>query len=196
MNSQEEAMREIRQMLADKDYLVLDTETTGIVMPELVSIAVIDHRGRTVVDETIRPAKPIEPEASAVTGITNEMVRDRAEFPAIYEQLQAALGGRLVVIYNAAYDLRALANTCARYGLEIPKFRYWCAMEWFARLFGNWDDQRQAYVWQKLSVAAEYFEVEQKTAHTALADCLTTWRVLEAALLKSRQMQSYMDPLL
>ncbi len=196
MNSREEALRKIKDALAGREYLVLDTETTGLVLPELVSVAVIDNRGRTIINEIVRPAKAIDPEASAVTGISNESVAGRPEFPAIHEKLRTTLDGRIVVIYNAAYDLQVIANTCARYGLEIPRFRPWCAMEWFARLYGNWDERRHAYAWQKLSVAASYFEVKQEAAHTALGDCITTWRVMEKAIQESEKTQPYMEPLL
>jgi DNA polymerase-3 subunit epsilon len=190
------AWEEIWQTLGTREYVVLDTETTGLDAPEIVSVAVVDNHGKTLINELVRPAKPIEPGASRITGITDGMVRDRAEFPTIYRALFEALEGRLVTIYNADYDLRALRNTCLRYNLDIPRFESWCVMEWFAHVYGKWDRYRANYSWQKLSAAAEYFRVKQFDAHAALGDCLTTQRIIEAGLDRARKLRPNMDPLL
>ncbi len=190
------AWEEIWQTLGTREYVVLDTETTGLDAPEIVSVAVVDSRGKTLINELVRPAKPIEPGASRITGISDKTVRDRAEFPTIHQALFEALDGKLVTIYNADYDLRVLRNTCNRYNLEVPKFEHWCVMEWFARVYGKWDRYRADYSWQKLSSAAKYFRVEQTDAHDALGDCLTTWRIIEAGLDRARKLRPNMDPLL
>jgi DNA polymerase-3 subunit epsilon len=175
---------------------VLDTETTGLSNPELVSLSIVDETGGVVMDELVRPAKLIEQGATRITGITNELVKNRPEFPSIYTRFKQAVNGRLVVIYNAAFDLQVLASSCQRYNLEMPQFEYWCAMEWFAKVYGKWDTSKQDFKWQKLSVAAKYFAVDQYNSHNALSDCLTTLKVIEAGLAKARQQDSHMDFLL
>lgn len=168
--------------LAEGPYVVLDTETTGLLAPEVVSVACVDDSGRPLLHEFVAPAKPIEPEASRITGITNESLAGRPAFPAVAGALAGVLAGKRVVAYNAAYDVQVLVNTHRRYGLELPRFEPWCAMEWFAHIYGQWDPGRAAFVWQPLHRAAGYFGVPVETAHDALADCLTVWRILEAAM--------------
>ncbi len=180
----------------DDRFVILDTETTGLLAPELVTIAIVDHGGETLLAEAVRPAKAIEPEASRISGITLESVADQPEFPAIAADVSRTLAGRRVVIYNAPYDTQVLRNTYARYGLEVPPFQPWCAMEWFARLYGEWDEGRGTYRWQPLSKAAAYFGVAQGAAHNAVADCLTTWRILEEAFRRSGLRVRGMEPLL
>ena len=196
MDKTKQAFSDILRALDGHDFLVLDTETTGLNKPELVSIGIIDNNGVVLMDELVRPAKPIEPGASRITGITNEAVVDRPEFPAIYERLKEAISGKLVVIYNSAYDLKVLRNTCNRYNLAMPPIEAWCAMEWFAKVYGHWDNYRGNYTWQKLSTAAGYFAVEQHDAHNALSDCITTLRVIEAGLKRARELEFHMDRLL
>ncbi len=176
-------------------YVVLDTETTGLLAPELVSVAVVDANGHVLLHEVVRPAKPIEPDASRITGISMEAVACREEFPAIADKLGRALANRLVVIYNASYDLQVLRNTYARYGLRLPDITSWCAMEWFAKLYGEWNDLRGAYTWQSLTKAAAYFGVTPERAHDALGDCLTTWRILQEGLHRAGLRVNGMQPL-
>ncbi len=196
MDTRKQALTDIIRTLDGQDYVILDTETTGLSDPELVSIAIIDNRGGVVIDELVRPAKPIELGASRITGITNETVRHSPEFPAIYERLKEAVTNKLVVIYNASYDLKVLRNTCRRYNLEMPQFEHWCAMEWFAQVYGKWDSYKKDYTWQKLSTAARYFAVDQEDAHNALGDCITTLQVIEAGLERARNLSPHMDLLL
>jgi len=180
--------REIVSLLG-QPYVVLDTETTGLLAPEIVSVAVVDREGNPLLNEFVRPGKPIDPEASRITGIDAETVRDKPEFPAIEPRLRALLEGRRVVIYNAAYDLKALANTYARYGLSQPQFDPWCAMIWFAQIYGEWNASRGDFTWKPLSKAAEYFSVAQGAPHDALDDTMTLWRILQEAKRRSGQMQ-------
>jgi len=186
---------ELLTVLDDRDYLVLDTETTGLDRPELVSLAVVDHHGETLFDERVRPGKPIEPDATALTGITNDAVRDCPAYPDLHERITRLLAGRRVAIYNAAFDLAVLANTARRYGLTEPRFAAWCAMRWFARVYGQWDPVRGDYTWQRLSVAAAYYGITPGDAHDARGDCLTTWRILEAALGRARAATPHTDRL-
>jgi DNA polymerase-3 subunit epsilon len=183
-NATPDPWEELRR-LAQEPFVLLDTETTGLFAPELVSIAVVNDAGRPLLHEWVRPAKPIEPEAERLTGLSLAMLDDKPSFPAVAPAVADALRGRRVVIYNAAYDVAVLENTHRRYGLPMPAFEPWCAMEWFARLNGQWDPQRGAFVWQSLHKAASFFGVHVETAHDALADCVTTWSILREAMQRS-----------
>jgi len=171
--------------LIERPYVVLDTETTGLLNPEIVAIGVVSSSGETLLNELVRPARPIEPEASRITGIDAAAVADKPEFPAIEPALSRAIADTRVCIYNAAYDLAAIENTYVRYGLAIPAFESWCVMEWFAQVHGEWNDARGSYVWQPLAKAARHFGVTQGAPHDALDDALTTWRILDAAIARA-----------
>jgi DNA polymerase III epsilon subunit-like protein len=183
------------RQLAQDPYVILDTETTGLLAPEIVSIAVVDEVGRPLLHEFVRPAKAIEPEAERLTGLSLASLEGKPTFPEVEPRVTAAIEARRVVIYNAAYDAAALENTYRRYGLAAPAFEPWCAMEWFARLYGQWDPARGAYVWQPLHRAAAYFDVRVQSAHDALADCATTASILQEALRRSGLRVKGMDSL-
>jgi len=168
--------------LGSRPFVVLDTETTGLTDPEIVSVAVLTDAGEPVIHRLVRPGKPIESDASRLTGLDAAAVSDAPEFPAIEPALTRAISGKRVAIYNADYDIAVLRNTYARYGLAVPRYEPWCVMRWFARVFGEWSALRGDYVWKPLSAAAAYFGVPQPAAHDALEDCRTTLRVLAAAM--------------
>jgi DNA polymerase III epsilon subunit-like protein len=167
---------------ARQPFVVLDTETTGLVDPEMVSVAVVSRSGQPLVHRLVKPGKPIEPDASRITGLDAAAVADALSFPAIEPELTAALSGRRVAIYNADYDAAVLRNAYARHRVPLPRYEPWCVMTWFARLFGEWDARHGDFVWKPLAVAADYFGVRKENPHNALEDALTTWRILDAAI--------------
>jgi DNA polymerase III epsilon subunit-like protein len=189
-----DAWGELRR-LTTEPYVILDTETTGLLAPEVVSVAVVDDRGRPLLHELVRPEKLIEPEAARLTGLSLETLEGKPLFLEIAPSVADAIRGRRVVIYNAAYDVAVLRNTHRRYGLDLPTFEPWCAMEWFARLYGQWSPERSAFVWQPLTKAATFFGVRVETSHDALSDCMTTWHILQEAVRRSGLRQRGMDSL-
>lgn len=176
---------------------VLDTETTGLGRDaEICEISIIDHQGNTQIDTLVKPSKPIPADATKIHGITNEMVADAPTWPEIHDQVTALLSARPLVIYNASYDLKLLEQTAASYGLNmlttnppkgIAKQQVWgehgvhCAMLTYAEFYGEWNNSRNDYKWQRLGNAAKQQGVElDGTAHRALYDCQMTLGVIQA----------------
>lgn len=112
------------------DYVVLDTETTGLPdengLPDIVSlgVAVIRDRAMTVSDEFfIQPAKRISEQARAIHGISNEQAVGFASFESQWNQMAAYLNDQLIVIHNAAFDWPILCDRVKRYAVEMPTIR-------------------------------------------------------------------------
>ncbi len=61
-----------------------------------------------------------------------------------------------------------------------------CAMETFAEIYGEWNDYRGNYKWQRLSTACAYYKIPVVGAHGALADCQMTLKMCEAMLAHSK----------
>jgi DNA polymerase III epsilon subunit-like protein len=60
--------------------IYLDTETTGLSPRQgatIVELAIVDDRGKTLIDTLVNPRVDIPWQATKVHGITNEMVRRR-----------------------------------------------------------------------------------------------------------------------
>ncbi|MCF7989008.1 MAG: 3'-5' exonuclease [Thiohalocapsa sp.] len=160
----------------------LDTETTGLGPDaEIVEIAILETDGSALVDLRVRPKRPIPPAATRVHGIGNWDVRDAPSWPEVQEQVAAALRGRALVIYNAAYDLRMLVQTAWLHDSPRPPAETaFCAMKLYAEWYGEWNDIRGSYRWQRLGEAARQMGLAVPAdLHSAAADAGLTRRVVE-----------------
>lgn len=168
-------------MLKTNDYVVLDTETTGLERGEVVQIGIVESTGKILFDVLVKPVEPIPMDATRIHGITNEMVEDSPDFRLIVPHIREALAGRNVVVYNAVYDRKMLHQSAEAAGIEKTDWKmisnWFCAMEAFAEIYGDWNSYRQSYRWQKLSTACHYYRVPVQNAHTALADAQMTLEV-------------------
>jgi DNA polymerase-3 subunit epsilon len=68
----------------------------------------------------VNPGYPISPHASAVHGITTDMVRSAPGFAEVYRLFLAATTGAVYVAHNAPFDLGMLTHEAARHGLPPP----------------------------------------------------------------------------
>jgi len=77
--------------------LYLDTETTGLgPTDQVVEIAILDPEGDPLVESLVRPTINIPPDAVAIHGITDEMVREAPSWPALWPTISPILKGREV----------------------------------------------------------------------------------------------------
>lgn len=111
-----------------KEFVVLDTETTGLPdekgYPSIVTIGlakVVAGKISDSIEFKVRPERKIEAEAEAVHGISQ---RDAEGFPPLFDswpQLQQWLNGQVVVIHNASFDWPVLIDNAERDNLATLK---------------------------------------------------------------------------
>jgi DNA polymerase III subunit epsilon len=177
-----------RQLLAD-DFVILDTETTGLgVFDQVVQIAVIDKAGERLLDTLVKPTRPIPQIATGIHGITDAMVKDAPGFGAIYSALLMAIGGKRVAIYNKTFDVEQLHQSDQLYQLEgDPAWTPLGQDGWrglavwedvmipYSDWVGDYSEYHGNYRWQKLPGGD----------HTALGDaraCLATIKRMAGVL--------------
>jgi DNA polymerase-3 subunit epsilon len=171
-------------MIRQGDFIILDTETTGLEDGEICQIAIVNHDGSILIDTLVKPSVPIPARATAIHGITNPMVVDAPAWSAIAPQVVNLLNGRNVVAYNAIFD-RKMLHRSAEAG-RLPKTdwktfsHWWCAMEAFSAHYGQAGHFRRGYRYQSLQTAAKHYQIAVERAHTALDDCMTTLAVVRA----------------
>jgi DNA polymerase-3 subunit epsilon len=169
-----------RRWLARPGVVFLDTETTGLGQAaEVCEIAIIDRAGAVLLEQRIRPVQPIPSEATRVHGISDADVADCPTWADIAPTLARVLHQRPVVVYNAAYDLRLMAQSAQRHGLPPPLGNALCAMLLYAEHHGERDDLRGGYRWQKLGAAARQLGLAlPPDLHSARADAALTRQLL------------------
>ena len=169
-----------QELLARPDLAVLDTETTGNWGDEeITEIDVIDRTGATLFHSMFRPVRPIAPDASRITGITDAMLARSPRFVESAQELAQLLHARPVLIYNADYDTKVLRLEYNRCRLPTPHFEAQCAMLAYAAYRGEPNPRGSGYQWHKLSAACQNEGIHIAGAHRSRADCLSTLALLE-----------------
>ena len=99
--------------LGETTFVVLDLETTGgAPTPEgIIEIGAVRVAGGRLLDtfaRFVKPAHPIPPFISRLTGITDAMVADASPIGAVLPQFLAFAGDAVLVAHNAAFDVAHL----------------------------------------------------------------------------------------
>ena len=176
--------KEFREMVARRNFVIMDTETTGLDYPaEICQIAIIDPAGKPLLNTLVRTKNPIPGGATFIHGIDNEMVENAPIWLEVLPAMLDIIAGKELVIYNADYDTRLVKWSNAVWELPEPDYRVggvWCAMEAYAALYGEWNPRYGNYKWQSLSNAMRQQGLEvAEDAHSALADCQMTLKLIE-----------------
>ena len=164
-------------LIMEENYIVIDTETTGLnaAEDELLQVSIIDNEGTVLFDSYIRPTQHTEwAEAERVNHITPEMVDNSPTIEEVMPEINNILKRYdKIVGYNVRFDADFLKHN----GAEFLNAEYADAMKMFAPIYGEWNDQRGSYKWQKLTAAADYYGYDwsaHEEAHNSLGDCYAT----------------------
>ena len=173
-------LREFVRIVKAKDFVILDMETTGLHNSECVQIAVINQDGDVLLDTLVKPKVQIPDDVIAIHGITNDMVnKDVPEWWQVWADVVNTLTGRNVIAYNVGFDRAVLYHSTKHAGMRPTKWLensdWFCAMEAFAEIYGDWNDYHGSYTWKNLATAVAHFGGHDVTDyHGALADCRHT----------------------
>lgn len=107
----------------DGDFIVFDLETTGLkpATEEITEIAAVLVREGEIKDSFqtyVNPHKPIPPEITELTGISDETVADAPDLPEVLDKFFAFMGDRVLVAHNAGFDLSFLKAACKKLDIE------------------------------------------------------------------------------
>lgn len=163
----------------------LDTETTGLSASagdRIVEVAVVDSRGRPLIDTLVNPERSIPWAAKRVHGITDEMVAAAPTMEKLWPKLRRILRDSHVVIYNASFDIQFFPGELG------CTSKISCAMLRFAKAYGESHPRYGGYRWHRLEVAARHVGHEWTgDSHRAFADamaCRSVWKWLNRQHLK------------
>lgn len=113
--------------LADLEYVVFDTETTGMRLSQgdkVVSISGVRiRRGRVQSADTfhtlVNPGRSIPPETVKIHHIDDHMVAGAPSMNEVYPQFVEYVGDAILVAHNAAFDMKCLQMAASEAGLPL-----------------------------------------------------------------------------
>jgi len=172
---------------AEASVAVIDFETTGLdaAADRVLEMGIVcfDEGVKTGSQNwLINPTMPVPEEASAVHGITDEMLADQPTFEQLWQEIRPHLEGRLPVAYNAGFDKKFLLAELGRigettWGDELPPAMQ-SDVEWVDPLV--WARELFPDQSAKLVEICKVLEIPLEDAHRAANDAEATGRVLLA----------------
>lgn len=157
--------------------IIVDTETTGFRAgtDELLQISIIDQNRNVLFNEYFKPTTLTEwKEAEAVNHISPNMVKD---CPCVEDRLTALQEifdkADTIIGYNTQFDIGFLKAA----GITLlDSVQYVDVMREFAPLYGQWNEKKQEWKFQKLTTCADYYGYDwnNASAHNSLGDCYAT----------------------
>ena len=165
------------------NFVVLDTETTGLERPaEIVQIAIIDCNGTALLDCYVNNRYPVPKAAQDIHHITDEVLKKYGlPWSSVRPLVLKAIESKDVIVYNAKYDRMMLHLTDEANGYEHTEYKtssnWICAMTGFAEWNGELHPYFGSYVWKSLDYATSKLRIINESAHSALGDCNATLAV-------------------
>jgi DNA polymerase-3 subunit epsilon len=175
--------RVMGQPLDEVDFVVLDTETTGLRpgSDRVIEVAAVRVRHGKVVDSfqsLLNPGRRLPPFIVRFTGISQEMLRDAPLAREVMPDFLQFIDGVVVVGHNLGFDLSFLTHEAQLLDLAFPldgldtiplARRFLPGLKRF-----------------KLDMVAEHLQIPPRTRHRALGDAETTAAVFLCILERAR----------
>ncbi len=156
-----------------------DTETTGIDKKNhaIIELAAYDPERNRTFDELIDPGMPIPSEATAIHGISDDMVAGKPSFQNIAEKFVAFCEGPVILIAhnNDAFDFPFLQSEFAKHSVSFPFEATFDTLKWARRYRG--DLPRHT-----LQILREAYGIPANNAHRALDDVMVLYEVYRGML--------------
>ncbi|HSD60240.1 MAG TPA: exonuclease domain-containing protein, partial [Burkholderiales bacterium] len=162
--------------MLDRSVVFLDLETTGASASHdrITEIGMLEvERGRLLREwsSLVNPETLIPPAIEALTGISNDMVRDAPTFAELAPELLERLEGKLLVAHNARFDYGFLRNEFRRLGMRYQS-RVLCTVKLSRRLYP--DHHRH-----NLDSLIERHGIICSGRHRALGDARVLWEFVQ-----------------
>ncbi len=174
-----------------KPLAFLDLETTGlnIASDRIVEISVIKimpNGDKDIKTKLINPTIPIPAEVTLVHGITDDDVKDKATFKEVAQELLDFISDSDLAGYNSnKFDIPLLAEEFLRAGVDFD-----------VKTKKLIDVQNIFHKMEKRTLAAAYqfyCDKELKDAHSAEADTMATFEILDAQIARYKDLKPDTD---
>ncbi|MBQ9692149.1 MAG: 3'-5' exonuclease [Clostridia bacterium] len=166
-------------------YVVFDLETTGFspAYAEIIEIGAVTVENGIIVSRFqtyVKPLNRIPYNITALTGITEEMVKNAPGIEDAIVKFLDYIGQNILVAHNSSFDMRFVCAVCAFLGLEIRN-----SVIDSVRLAKKYIKGAQNY---KLETLKNYLGIKLDS-HNASDDCTVTYNVVEHCRKLMKEMQ-------
>jgi DNA polymerase III subunit epsilon len=161
-------------------FVAVDLETTGLdprtdAIVALAAIPFVGGQAQPGLVTLVQPGRPIPPTATAIHGITDEMVATAPAVPPALLALEAACGGDVLAGHGLAFDLAVIGRERRAHRLRPLANCALDTMRLAAALHRDWTDLG-------LDAVATRVGVGITARHTPDGDAIAAGRILLALL--------------
>ena len=164
--------------LNNTDYLIIDTETTGLQKDdEVIELAIIDFTGKEIYHSMYEPQKDVHWAASKVSKLTKKKLIGSPKFMDEWSRIVELIGNKKLIAHNASFDYQLIKQTLERYDLDKND-----ADKIFVGYIDSMDLAKK-YISSsnyKLETLCEILGIEDEQKHRATYDCLMVLKMLRA----------------
>lgn len=157
-----------------KDYVAFDLETSGLncERDEIIEIGALKVRDGKITERfnrLIKPKMPVTPEITAITGITNEMLEDKAPVEKVIPEFVLFCRDEILLGHNVMFDYKFTKVYAKRYGLPFEK-RGIDTLKIARKVLPDLESR-------SLGALCEHYEIVNQAAHRAYHDALATAKI-------------------
>lgn len=160
--------------IKDLPFVILDLETTGFKPTEsgITEVAIISMiNGKEEIFETlVNPGMRVPAEITEITGINDDMVRDKPTIEELAPVLDEMFKGRIFVSHNVPFDWSFFDYSFRKHLRKPLRMPSLCTLRLARKYLGLRSN--------KLSSVADYFKIELKNAHRAMNDTRAVKEIL------------------
>ena len=154
------------------DYVVIDTETTGLdpkfdSIIELAGVRVVAGKIVDRFETLINPKCTLDPFITDLTGITNEMLLDAPDIICMLPSFLSFVGNSIVIGHNVNFDINFLYDSFCEIGSALFTNDFIDTMRISRRLFPDLPHHR-------LVDLVSHLEIGECVEHRALSDVIQT----------------------
>jgi len=159
------------------DYVVFDLETTGFnsQSDNIIEISAVKVKDKEVVDTfstLVNPERSIPYQATAVNGITNDMVADSPVITEVFNDFLTFTGSQILVGHNIhSFDLKFVYQAADIFGAAVTN-------DYIDTLYMARNCLPQLRYYKLIDISA-YFNISCEGAHRALNDCIMNQKCFE-----------------
>ena len=177
----------------DSSYIVVDVETTGLskYRHAITEIAALKYSNGKITDEfvtLVNPKREIPRFITKLTGIDNDMVKDKPTIDEVIPSFLDFLGNDVFVGHNAGFDFNFLDYATYAHVKTNIKNPILCTCKLARRLLPELPSK-------SLGNLCTHFQINNEQAHRAKSDVLATISLMEIFfdLLKKQEIKEVND---